>query len=175
MNNETWLTVLQREIDKPGKSQNKVAKELGVSSSKLSQALRGVYPGSIEDLKVKVEGKYMARTVTCPIKGEIPIDECSANQERPFSSANRERVRLYKACRAGCSYSKLDVTAKSRSIDVKVITDDVYHIDNQIAFLRRTAKGNSLRLNELLEAELTKLASKYNQLLWSKKYSRSEK
>ncbi|UTV30192.1 hypothetical protein [Photobacterium atrarenae] len=174
MRNDDWLTVLQEEVDKPGKSQNKVAKELGISPSKLSQTLRGVYPGSTEDIRLKVEGKYMSRTVACPVKGEIPIDECSENQQRPFSSANRERVRLYKACRSGCPYSSLDATAKGKPIEVRTTTDEVYRLDDQLAYLRRTAKGDSLRLNELLEAELSKLATRYNQLLWSKKYSRSE-
>lgn len=176
MSESNWLEVLKNEIEKPGNSQNKVARELGVSSSQISQVLRGIYPGSIETLKVKVEGKYMQRTVTCPIKGEIPVDECQEHQSRPFSSANRERVKLYRSCRAGCPHSSLEATAKSQRIAIKVTTEEeVYHLENQLAFLKRAAEGNSMKLNELLEKELTKLATRYNQLLWSKKYSRSEK
>lgn len=172
----TWLEVLRDEINKPGKSQNKVAKELGFSSSMISQVLRGKYPGSIENLKLKVEGRYMNLTVSCPVKGEIPVDECREHQSRPFSSANRERVKLYRSCRSGCPHSSLPATAKSQRIDIKVTAgDEVYNLENQVAFLKRAAGGDSLKLNELLEKELTKLATRYNQLLWSKKYSRSEK
>ncbi|MDX1301219.1 hypothetical protein [Photobacterium sp.] len=176
MSNEDWLETLKGEVAKPGSSQNKIAKELGVSSSMLSQVVRGIYPGNTEILKIKVKGKYMKATVTCPIKGELPINECLMYQEMPFSSANRERVRMYRACRSGCPHSSLETTAKAQRIDIKAATEEeVYHLDNQLAYLKRTAKGNTLELNQLLEKELTKLSARYNQLLWSKKYSTSEK
>ncbi|EJK2116150.1 helix-turn-helix transcriptional regulator [Vibrio navarrensis] len=172
MSEKTWLDALKAEIEKPGNSQNKVAKELGISTSKLSQTLRGVYPGSVEDIRIKVEGMYLTRTVTCPVKGDIPIHECADNQQRPFSSSNRERVRLFKACRSGCPHSKLEQTTNTKAISVVSEENDIYNLDNQLAFLKREAKGNSLRLNELLEAELIKLAAKYNQLLWASKYKK---
>ncbi|ELR65876.1 hypothetical protein C942_00963 [Photobacterium marinum] len=50
-----------------------------------------------------------------------------------------------------------------------------YDLENNLASIRRKAKGDKARHNTLLETELTKLATRYNQLLWSKKYSRSEK
>lgn len=170
MSEKTWLDALKAEIEKPGNSQNKVAKELGISTSKLSQTLRSVYPGSVEDIRIKVEGMYLTRTVTCPVKGDIPVNECADNQQRPFSSSNRERVRLYKACRSGCPHSKLEQTTSGKAVSIVSEENDIYNLDNQLAFLKREAKGNSLRLNELLEAELIKLAAKYNQLLWKAKY-----
>lgn len=172
MSDNEWLEALRAEIEKPGNSLNKVANELGVSSSKLSQALRGIYPGSVKDIRIKVEGMYLTRRVTCPVKGDIPVNECADNQKRPFSSSNRERVRLYKACRSGCPHSKLEQTSKAKAISVVSEENDIYNLDNQLAFLKREAKANTLRLNELLEAELTKLAAKYNQLLWKSKYQK---
>ncbi|MDC5753830.1 hypothetical protein OPW41_18170 [Vibrio europaeus] len=173
MSDQHWLEVLRAEIDKPEQSQNKVAAELGISTSKLSQTLRGIYPGSTEDIQLKVESIYMSKTVFCPaLKREISLAECDGNQNRPFSSANRERVKLYKACRSGCEHSKLQQTASSKLIPVSSADGDIYNIDNQLAYLRREAKGNQLRLTELMEAELVKLAARYNQLLWKSKYQK---
>lgn len=173
MSEKNWLEILQSEVDRQGKSQNKVAAELGISTSKLSQTLRGIYPGSTEDIQLKVESMYMSKTVFCPaLKRDISLRECAGNQERPFSSANRERVKLYKACRSGCEHSKLEQTANSKLIPVATSGSEIYNLDNQLAFLKREAKGNPLRLSELLEAELTKLATKYNKLYWESKYQK---
>ncbi|MDF4987879.1 hypothetical protein P3583_09760 [Vibrio parahaemolyticus] len=173
MSNENWLEVLQAEVNKPEQSQNKVAAELGISTSKLSQTLRGIYPGSTEDIQLKVESLYMSKTVFCPaLKRDISLSECDGNQKRPFSSANRERVKLYKACRSGCEHSKLQQTTSSKLIRVAMSDSEIYNIDSQLAYLRREAKGNPMRLNEMFEAELVKLAAKYNQLLWKSKYQK---
>ncbi|MGF1775874.1 hypothetical protein [Vibrio nomapromontoriensis] len=170
MTEASWLQALKAEIDKPGNSQSKVAKQLGISTSKLSQTLRGVYPGSVDDIRVKVEGMYMTKTVMCPVKGQLLVNECAENQQRPFSSSNRERVRLYKACRAGCPHSSLEQTTRAKAINVVSDEAEIYNIDKQLAFLIREAKGNEPRLNELLQSELVKLAAKYNQLLWKSRY-----
>ena len=175
MSEENWLCVLQQEVDRSGNSQSKMAKKLGVSTSMLSQVLRGIYPGSIDALKVKVEGMFMDHNVTCPLKGIIPVNECQEHQKRPFSSSNRERVKLYRACRSGCPHSSLTATAKTQRIDVKIVSDDLYNIDNQLAYLRRIASGDMMKLSQLLEKELVRLATKYNQQLWEKNYSGKQK
>jgi hypothetical protein len=59
-----------------------------------------------------------------------------------------------------------------KTVSVAAAEADIYNLDNQLAFFKREAKCNSLRLNELLEAELVKLAAKYNQLLWKSKYQK---
>ncbi|MCG9624609.1 helix-turn-helix domain-containing protein [Vibrio mediterranei] len=166
----SWLKALKDEIDKPGNSQSKVAKQLGISTSKLSQTLRGVYPGSVDDIRIKVEGMYMTKTVVCPVKGQLLVNECADNQQRPFSSSNRERVRLYKACRAGCPHSSLEQTTKAKAITVVADEVEIYNTDKQLAFLEREARGSEQRFNDLLQAELNKLAAKYNQLVWKAKY-----
>ncbi|MGF1723340.1 helix-turn-helix domain-containing protein [Photobacterium nomapromontoriensis] len=101
MNQPEWLDVLRQELEVSGRSQNQLAAELGVSPSLLSQMLRGTYPGSTEMLQISVEGILMHREVMCPIKGSIPVNECAGHQNKPFSSSNRERVKLYRACRSG--------------------------------------------------------------------------
>ncbi|CCN69754.1 hypothetical protein [Vibrio nigripulchritudo] len=173
MSNKTWLDAIKDEIQKPNKSQRIVAQELGISPSKLSQTLRGIYPGSTEDIRVKAEGLYMTKRVYCPaLNREILVNECAENQKKPFSSANRERIKLYKACRSGCQHSELEQSVSAKPIEVAADRDDIYNLDNQLSFLKREAKGNPLRLNEMLEAELRKLAAKHNQLLWKTKYQK---
>lgn len=173
MSKKTWLDAINEEIKKPNKSQRIVAQELGISPSKLSQTLRGIYPGSTDDIQVKAEGLYMTKKVYCPaLNRDILVNECAENQQKPFSSANRERIKLFKACRSGCEHSQLEQSVSAKPIQVTVDRDDIYNLDNQLAFLKREAKGNPMRLNEMLEAELRKLAAKYNQLLWKTKYQR---
>ncbi|MGF1723339.1 hypothetical protein [Photobacterium nomapromontoriensis] len=48
----------------------------------------------------------------------------------------------------------------------------MYNLENQLAYLKRAANGDIAKLNELLEKELIRLASRYNQLLWKRTYSR---
>ncbi|MBV7262591.1 helix-turn-helix transcriptional regulator [Photobacterium sp. WH24] len=172
MSSEDWIEALKQEIAKPGRSQNQVALELGVSSSKLSQVLRGIYPGQVEDLKIAVEGKYMAKTVVCPIKGEIAVDVCKAFQKQPFSSANRERVRLYRACRSGCPHSSLTNKQQGQRIEVQQVEVQYYALDEQRAFINRASGGDLEKKLALYDKELERLAVKYNQLLWAKNNSK---
>ncbi|MGF1680194.1 helix-turn-helix domain-containing protein [Photobacterium minamisatsumaniensis] len=171
-----WLEAITAELSKAEVTQNKLARDLGVSTSMLSQVVRGIYPGSTETLQARVEGRLMDRTVQCPVKGCIRLDECLDHQGKPFSSANRERVKMHRACRSGCPNSKLEPTANSQRIDVRVSpNEEAYNIDSQLAYIKRSAQGDALKLNELLEKELSRLANRYNQLLWSSKFARRSK
>lgn len=106
MNQPDWESVLREEISKS--SQNKVAKKLGVSASMVSQALKGTYPGNLTLLIERVEGAFMNRSCECPVLGDIPANECLDHQNRPFSATNPQRVRIYRACRNGCTHSHLE-------------------------------------------------------------------
>jgi len=167
-----WVKVLADAVAAPGMSQNKMANQLGVSTSMLSQVLRGIYPGNTEKLQMKVEGQFMNRVVNCPIKGEIPIDECHEHQQRPFSSANRERVKLYRACRSGCPYSSLEATAKQQALEVKNKGTEIYNLARQLEYIKNLAACDKDKLTELLERELTRLATRHNQMIWNKKQVR---
>ena len=101
-----WLTVLDAQCQKT--SQSRVARKLGVSATMINQALKRVYKGNIDALRERVEGAYMGRHSDCPVLGEIPVNECIDHQKRPFSATNPQRVRLYRACRNGCPYSRLE-------------------------------------------------------------------
>jgi len=123
MNDEfNWLVELSQRCEKT--SQRKVAEDLGVSATMINQVLKGKYPGNLDALKIKVEGLYLNRRVECPVLGEVPIHECKANQERPFSASNPVRVQVYRACRAGCPHSSLENTAKTQRITPVGVGDD---------------------------------------------------
>nr|WP_102136285.1 hypothetical protein [Marinobacterium profundum] len=169
-----WLEVLREQV--ATSSQSRVALELGVSKTMISQVLGGKYPAEPADLRRKVEGHYMDRTVECPVLGIIPIHECEAHQQRPFSATNPQRVRLYRACRAGCPNSNLETTAKAQRQAVQQSDTGLrpYQTDDQIAFCRRMA-GDSDRKNvELLERELSRIATQYNLLLWQMQHKESK-
>lgn len=165
-----WLNVLREEIAKPGRSGASVARELGVSNSKLSQIVRGIYPGSDEDVRLKVIDLYMDAQVICPVKGKISIKECYEHQRRPFSSANRERIRMHRACRSGCPHSELEQTCNSKQVELKIEMSESYDIQRQIAFITSKANGDIEVKAALLQKELERLAARYNQLVWKTKY-----
>lgn len=88
-------------------SQTSVAKRLGISGSQISQALANRYPSPLERLEDQVRGALMGACVACPVLGEIGRDRCLSEQGMPFSPASSVRVRLYRACRAGCPHSRI--------------------------------------------------------------------
>ena len=104
---EKWMHALRNAIAKQGLAP--VARQLGVSPSLISQAVKGVYKGNIARLQTLVEGSLLTETVSCPVLGDLAKHKCLQHQERPraFATANPIKAQLYRACRAGCPYSKL--------------------------------------------------------------------
>lgn len=99
-----WIEVLAHEADKS--SQNKIAQKIGKSSAAVSQILKNIYPGTINNIEVAVRANLMDGSHDCPVFGTILIRECLENQSRPFSnSGNPTRIRLFKACRK-CSFNE---------------------------------------------------------------------
>lgn len=176
--NAEWLEVLRAEV--ACRSQSAVAEQLGVSKTMISQVLSGKYPSDPVDLRSKVEGRFMKRTVQCPILGEITVDKCRFHQGRPFASTNPQRVLLYRACRSGCPNSQLDATMKNQRIHLNQVPgmgdtgDKPYQVDNQVAFCRRMAGDDEAKHVELLERELSRLATQYNLLLWQMQHKESK-
>lgn len=108
----TWIEVLKAECDST--SQSKVADKLRRSSGDgfpsptvINQIIKGKYPGRTDRLKALVEGMYMSATVTCPVVGEIPSDQCIEYQARPYAATNPTRIKLYQACRSSCVHSNI--------------------------------------------------------------------
>ena len=81
------------------KTQAKIAKQLGYSPTTISLVLNGEYKGNDKNIQEAVEKHLLKVTVLCPVIGEITKLHCGENQQKPFSSASRQSVKLYKACR----------------------------------------------------------------------------
>jgi hypothetical protein len=99
------ILALAEEADRS--SQNAVAKRLEYSAATISGMLGNTYPGDRETILAKIRGAFMGETVSCPVLGSIGSDQCLREQKAPFSTASPVRTRLYRACRSGCTYSKV--------------------------------------------------------------------
>lgn len=168
---EQWLEALRERVSQS--SQRKVAEELGVSAAMVNQVLKGTYGGNLDTLRTKVEGTYLDRCVQCPVLGRLKVNECEENQKRPFTASNPQRVRLYRACRAGCPHSRLASTATTQRIDVQTVEEGRYLLEQQLAYCERMANGDDARHVELLRRELRQVAQRLNDLLWQRKYKRN--
>lgn len=91
-----WVIVLAEASD--GKSQSAVARDLGVSSAMVNQAMRNTYPGRLDKLEQRVRGTLMSECVTCPVLGEITRRRCVDEQGKPPIRTNPLRVELRRAC-----------------------------------------------------------------------------
>jgi len=106
-----WILALREQV--AAKGQRAVAKEIGYSPAVVSQVLQRKYGengagGDLASVEKRVRGAYMGETVYCPVLGEIPSNQCLDHQRKPFAPINPMRVRLFRACRAGCENSKLE-------------------------------------------------------------------
>lgn len=88
-------------------SQNRVAKQLGVSAAMVSTVLANKYPGDMGRIEDLVRGHFMNGTINCHALGEIPTNVCRDWREkaRNFGSANSQRVQMFRACNA-CAHNQ---------------------------------------------------------------------
>lgn len=93
--------LLQRHVDMKGRKL--VTRELGISSTSLSQVLNDKYPASTHAIQDKINKIYSHNgTVDCPVVGEITPQSCADNFERAqkrIPAGNPRTMRLYVACR----------------------------------------------------------------------------
>lgn len=97
-----WLGRLERACQRQG--QAAVARVLGFSPATVSLVLRGKYPAESGAIQKKVEELLLDEQVICPEMGEIGVEVCLEQQKKRFSTANPQRVRMWRACRGGCRY-----------------------------------------------------------------------
>ncbi len=92
-----------------GSTQTATGRRIGYSGAVISQVLSNTYHlGDMEKVEAMVRGALMATTVLCPGSGDtIGRDVCMGWQSRPFSTSSANSVRMFNACRAGCSHSRL--------------------------------------------------------------------
>lgn len=101
-----WVRMLANACDQT--SQSKAAERLRYSTGAVNAVLARKYgkPGaSYEAIAAAVRGAFMDAQVQCPVLGELRQHVCMEHQRQPFAATNPTRVRLYRACRAGCPHS----------------------------------------------------------------------
>lgn len=105
-----WIEVLARKCAED--SQRRAAVEIGYSGSMVSQLLRNAYKGNVATVEDAVRGAWMGATVSCPVMGTIPTNDCQEwrRKARKFAPSNNHRVRMYRAC-AICPRNQKDDTA----------------------------------------------------------------
>ena len=117
-----WIEVLR--VASANGKQKSVAKQIGYSSSVISQVLTGTYRDelpperrqqALKRIQMAVEGALLKAEVACPILGELPQQKCIELQRRPFSAANPTDVQLYRSCRGGCPHSLIGANAEGGS------------------------------------------------------------
>jgi hypothetical protein len=98
-----WVEALARACDDG--SQAAIARKLDVSPALVSGVLRKTYKGSMAAVEQRVRGALLAKTVACPVVGDLAADACLANQRAPWSSHNPGRISFFRACRGGCPHA----------------------------------------------------------------------
>ncbi|WP_024896785.1 hypothetical protein [Brucella rhizosphaerae] len=101
-----WVVILAEACDR--ESQSAVSRKVGYSPSAISQVLSNTYQnGDIGRVEQASRGALMAETVFCPQMGDIARNVCISWQRKPFSTANANNIRMYRACRSNCPFSHL--------------------------------------------------------------------
>ena len=108
MSRPDWVEALAAECARS--SQRVIAFRIRYSPAVVSQVLKGTYKGDLSRVEEAVRGALMNKTVGCPVLGNLAADRCLEIQAQPFAATNAQRVKLYRACREGCTHSRLGVS-----------------------------------------------------------------
>jgi len=93
----SWLELLRAKV--AASSQVKVARELDLSQSTISQVLKGVYNASTVHIAARVLDIY--GRVRCPhLDREIPGAECIGYRTRPIPTSSHRALDHWAACQA---------------------------------------------------------------------------
>ena len=99
-----WVEALANEAS--ATSGEAAARRIGYSGAVVSSVLANKYR-RLDIAEARVRGALMGETVGCPVLGDIARDRCLDEQKRGFSTSSSVRARIYRACRAGCSHSRI--------------------------------------------------------------------
>ncbi len=103
-----WLQVLAAACE--ATSQADVSRRLGISASSVCLLLKGTYKGRLDHMEARVRGELMARTVQCPVLGEMSTRQCCDEQKKPYWP-NPLRSALFKACKT-CPHASQPTSRK---------------------------------------------------------------
>ncbi|MGD9638349.1 MAG: hypothetical protein AB7U85_04755 [Alphaproteobacteria bacterium] len=99
-----WVKTLAAECDNT--SQARTAKKIGYSAAAINCVLQNKYTGTVGNVEEAVKAYLMSEEVSCPVLGNIKQSLCLENQKQPLITSNPTKIRLFKACRAGCPHFK---------------------------------------------------------------------
>ena len=102
---EAWVEALRKECTRIG--QTRAGRSIGYSSTVINRVLKGTYAGDLQAVRKAVEGALMGSKVDCPVLGELAANQCLNFQGMDFAATTPQRVALYRACRSGCTHSRL--------------------------------------------------------------------
>lgn len=102
-----WVNMLARMAD--ASSQAQVGKEIGYSGSVVNAVLHNSYIGNLAKVEKAVRGRFMSKTVQCPVLGELAAHTCLQQQKLAgsFSTSSSFRMRMARACKGGCPHSQV--------------------------------------------------------------------
>jgi len=103
-----WVEELARLATNEGL--NACAKRLNYSGAAISYTINNKYLGDLGKIEETVRGALMGETVMCPVLGEMTRNVCLDWQAKPRAVTNPIRTKVYRACRNGCSNSRLKNT-----------------------------------------------------------------
>lgn len=94
-----WIMILVRECD--ASSQNKVAARVGISAAVVSQVIRKSYPGSYDNISMRIREIYMSGDIECPAIGTIASEVCLhwRDEIRRGTSSDPQRILMTRFCR----------------------------------------------------------------------------
>lgn len=79
-------------------SKHAAAEKIGVNRATVSTLLANKYPANTGRMEKAIMA--WASSANCPVLGEITGQQCQSERNKPFSSSNPTRIRLYRACRS---------------------------------------------------------------------------
>lgn len=100
-----WVLGIAFECNKS--SQSKVAKQLGVSVTQVSQVVGNKYGGSLVGIETAYRGFFGSESVLCPVLGKLAVDKCQSWSKRAptLKSNNRLNTLIRRACE-NCAHNK---------------------------------------------------------------------
>ena len=100
-----WMQVLAEIADSKGHVDT--AKRCGISSTAIYNICADSYGAKTDNVELKVRAALMGERVDCPELGDLPAANCQRWQMKPLTPSNRMSIRMHRACRNGCAYSRL--------------------------------------------------------------------
>jgi transcriptional regulator with XRE-family HTH domain len=77
----------------------RVARELGISDSAVSQIMHGKYSASTDNIMQRVVEVFGGIIIRCPVMGDIPLSTCADERRKPFAVVSGVYARQRRACK----------------------------------------------------------------------------